>query len=158
MVQLSHPYMTTGETIALTIQPFVSKVMSLLFNRLSRFVIAYSRCKWCGRRTWQADVMVDFKCALPSVHPSISSTLWVKNQGQNWMSLKQAFWNSKSIKYFLMFPLGSLFSFSLSSKQNRKPFSKLEEKHTVLTPYSAELVAEWICYQSAPEVLVYFLY
>ena len=41
MVQLSHPYMTTGETIALTIWTFVSKVMSLLFNILSRFVIAF---------------------------------------------------------------------------------------------------------------------
>ena len=37
MVQLSHLYMTTGKTIALTIQTFVSKVMSLLFNTLSRF-------------------------------------------------------------------------------------------------------------------------
>ena len=41
MVQLSHPYMTTGKTIALTIQTFVGKVMSLLFNKLSRFVIAF---------------------------------------------------------------------------------------------------------------------
>ena len=41
MVQLSHPYMTTGKTIALTIQTFVSKVMSLLFYMLSRFVIAF---------------------------------------------------------------------------------------------------------------------
>ena len=41
MVQLSHPYMTTGKTIALTIRTFVSKVMSLLFNTLSRFVIAF---------------------------------------------------------------------------------------------------------------------
>ena len=40
-VQLSHPYMTTGKTIALTIQTFVSKVMSLLSNTLSRFVIAF---------------------------------------------------------------------------------------------------------------------
>ena len=37
----SHPYMTTGKTTALTIWPFVSKVMSLLFNTLSRFVIAF---------------------------------------------------------------------------------------------------------------------
>ena len=47
MVQFSHPYMTTGKTIALTIQIFVGKVMSLLFNILSRFVIAFlprSRC------------------------------------------------------------------------------------------------------------------
>ena len=41
MVQLSHPYMTTGKTIALTISTFVSKVMSLLFNMLSRLVIAF---------------------------------------------------------------------------------------------------------------------
>ena len=40
-VQLSQPYMTTGKTIALTIQTFVSRVMSLLFNTLSRFVIAF---------------------------------------------------------------------------------------------------------------------
>ena len=41
MVQLSHPYMTTRKTIALTIQTFVGKVMSLLFNTLSRFVNAF---------------------------------------------------------------------------------------------------------------------
>ena len=41
MVQHSHPYMTTGKTIALTRQTFVSKVMSLLFNMLSRLVIAF---------------------------------------------------------------------------------------------------------------------
>ena len=46
IVQLSHPYMTTGKTIALTRQTFVGKVMSLLFNMLSRFVIAFlSRSK-----------------------------------------------------------------------------------------------------------------
>ena len=41
MVQLSHPYMTTGKTIALTRWTFVGKVMSLLFNMLSRLVIAF---------------------------------------------------------------------------------------------------------------------
>ena len=41
MVQLSHPYMTTGKTIALTRWIFVQKVLSLLFNMLSRFVIAF---------------------------------------------------------------------------------------------------------------------
>ena len=46
-VQLSNPYMTTGKTIALTRQTFVGKVMSLLLNRLSRFVITFfprSKC------------------------------------------------------------------------------------------------------------------
>ena len=41
IVQLSHPYMTTGKTIALTRWNFVEKVMSLLFNMLSRLVIAF---------------------------------------------------------------------------------------------------------------------
>ena len=47
MVQLSHPYMATGKSIALTIQNFVGKVMSLLFNMLPRLVIAFlpkSKC------------------------------------------------------------------------------------------------------------------
>ena len=41
IVQLSHPYMTIGKTIALTRQTFVNKVMSPLFNMLSRLVIAF---------------------------------------------------------------------------------------------------------------------
>ena len=47
IVQLSHPYMTTGKTVALTRQTFVGKVMSLLFSMLSRLVIAFlprSKC------------------------------------------------------------------------------------------------------------------
>ena len=45
-VQLSHPYTTTGKTIALTRWTFVSKVMSLLFNMLSRLVIAFYCCSY----------------------------------------------------------------------------------------------------------------
>ena len=41
MVQLSHQYVTTGKTIALTRRTFVGKVMSVLFNKLSRLVIAF---------------------------------------------------------------------------------------------------------------------
>ena len=41
MTSLSHPYMTTRKTMALTIKIFVDKVMSLLFNTLSRFVIDF---------------------------------------------------------------------------------------------------------------------
>ena len=47
IVQLSHPYMTTGKTIALTRQIFVGKIISLLFNMLSRLVISFlprSKC------------------------------------------------------------------------------------------------------------------
>ena len=41
MVQFSYPYMTTGKIIAVTIQTFAVEVMSLLFNTLSKFVIAF---------------------------------------------------------------------------------------------------------------------
>ena len=41
IIQLSHPYMTTGKTIALTVWTFVGKVMSLLFNMLSELVITF---------------------------------------------------------------------------------------------------------------------
>ena len=75
MIQLSHPYMTTGKTTALTRWTFVGKVMSLLFNMLSRLVIAFlprvvlvvkkktacqhRRCKargfdlWVGKIPWR---------------------------------------------------------------------------------------------------------
>ena len=50
IVQLSHPYMTTGKTIALTRQTFVGKVMFLLLNMLSRLAIAFiSRSKQGAR-------------------------------------------------------------------------------------------------------------
>ena len=52
MVQLSHLYMTTGKTIALTIWTFVSKVISLLFNMLSRFVIAFLPRNKCILISW----------------------------------------------------------------------------------------------------------
>ena len=52
IVQLSNPYMTTGKTIALTRQTFGGKVMSLLFNMLSRWVITFlPRCK-CLLISW----------------------------------------------------------------------------------------------------------
>ena len=52
MVQLSHPYMTTGKTIALTRQTFVDKVMSLLFNMLSRFLTAFLPGSKCLLISW----------------------------------------------------------------------------------------------------------
>ena len=52
MVQLSHPYMSTGKTIALTVWIFVSKVMSLLFNMLSKFVIAFLLRSKCLLISW----------------------------------------------------------------------------------------------------------
>ena len=52
IVQLSHPYMTTGKTIALTRWNLVSKVMSLLFNMLSRLVIAFLPRSKCLLTSW----------------------------------------------------------------------------------------------------------
>ena len=52
MVQLSHPYMTTGKTRALTRQTFVGKVMSLLFNMLSRLVIPFLPTSKCCLISW----------------------------------------------------------------------------------------------------------
>ena len=52
MVQLSHPYMTTGKTIALIKQTFVGKVMSLLFNMLSRLVITFLPKSKCLLISW----------------------------------------------------------------------------------------------------------
>ena len=52
MVQLSHPYMTTGKTISLTRQIFVDKVMSLLLNMLSRLVITFLPRSKCLLISW----------------------------------------------------------------------------------------------------------
>ena len=52
MVQLSHPYMTTGKTIALTRWTFVGKVMSLLFNMLSRLVLTFLPRSKCLLISW----------------------------------------------------------------------------------------------------------
>ena len=52
IVQLSHPYVTIGKTIALTRQTFVGKVMSLLFNTLSRLVITFLPRDKCRLISW----------------------------------------------------------------------------------------------------------
>ena len=52
IVQLSHPYMTTGKTIALTRRTFLSKVMCLLFNVLSRLIIAFLPRSKCLLTSW----------------------------------------------------------------------------------------------------------
>ena len=52
MIQLSHPYTTTGKTIALTRWTFVGKVMSLLFNMLSQLVITFLPRSKCLLISW----------------------------------------------------------------------------------------------------------
>ena len=75
-VQLSHPYMTTGKTIALTRQTFVGKVMSLLFNMLSRLVITFlprsKRLLISWMQSPSAVILEPRKIKSDTVSPSIS--------------------------------------------------------------------------------------
>ena len=75
MVQLSHPYLTTGKTIALTIWTFVGKMMSLLFNMLSRSVIAF----WSLGISENPIKVID----LPSICRPLQATSWGENQAEN---------------------------------------------------------------------------
>ena len=74
-VQLSHPYMTTGKTIALTRRTFVGKVMSLLFNILSRLVITFLPSNKCLSISWpqspSAVILEPRKIKSATVSPSI---------------------------------------------------------------------------------------
>ena len=70
-VQLSHPYMTTGKTIALTRQTFVDKVMSLLFNMLSRLVITFLPRRECLLISW-----LQSPSAVILEPPQIKSIYW----------------------------------------------------------------------------------
>ena len=78
IVQLSHPYMTTGKTIALTRRTFVGKVMSLLFNMLPRLVITFlPRSKhllisWCSHHLhWFWSLQKIKSATVSTVSPSI---------------------------------------------------------------------------------------
>ena len=85
-VQLSHPYMTTGKTIALTRQTFVGKVMSVLLNMLSRLVITFlPRSKhllisWLQLQWWKYvtfHLSKPIECTTPKVNPNVNFRLWV---------------------------------------------------------------------------------
>ena len=72
IVHLSHPYMTTGKTIALTRRTFVGKVMSLLFNMLSRLVITFLPRSECLLISWlQSPSAVIFGAQIMSVKISL---------------------------------------------------------------------------------------
>ena len=74
----SHPYMTTGKTIALTRQTFVGKLVSVLFNMLSRFVIAFlprSKCHLISRL--QSQSAVDFEAQENKICHCIQCKYWL---------------------------------------------------------------------------------
>ena len=102
MVQLSHLYMTTGKTVALTIQTFVRKVMSLLFNMLSSLVIAFLSRSKCLLISWlqsPSAVILEAKkmksVTVSIVYPSICHEV----MGPDAMIL--VFWKLSYLKSFL---------------------------------------------------------
>ena len=87
MVQLAHPYMTTRKTIVLTIQTFVGKVMSLFFNTLSRFVIAFlprSKCLLISLLQSQSSAILE-----PKKRKSVT-ILYASNQKKARMNKRRA--------------------------------------------------------------------
>ena len=103
IVQLSHPYMTTGKTIALTIWTFVGKVMSLLFNMLSRFGIAFLPRSKCLLISWPqspSSVILEPK-KIKSVHVSIvSPSIYHEVMGPDAMIL--VFWKLFSFSFYII--------------------------------------------------------
>ena len=88
MVQLSHPYMTTGKTIALTRQAFVDKVMSLLFNMLSRLIIAF--LLWISWLQSPSAVILEPK----KIKSVMGCSLWVWKESDmtKWLSTHACTW------------------------------------------------------------------
>ena len=122
MVQLSHPYMTSGKTKALTIQTFAGKVTFLLFNQLSRFFIAFLPRSKCLLISWLQSlsaVILELK-KIKSVPASTSFPyIWHEMMGPDatilvslMLSFKPAFFHS------LPFPLSS---YLLSNGQYLEP-------------------------------------
>ena len=93
MVQLSHPYVTTGKTIALTRQTFVSKAMSLPFNMLSRLVIAFLLRSKCLLISWlqsSSAVILEPKKIKPVTVSTASQSIFHEVMGPDAMIL--VFW------------------------------------------------------------------
>ena len=106
IVQLSHPYMTAGKTIALTRWTFVGKVMSLLFNMLSRFVIAF---------------LPKSKCLFISWLQSPSAVVWSpREQSQPLFPL---FPHLFAMKWWDWMPWSSFFECSVLSQLIHSPLS-----------------------------------
>ena len=90
IIQLSHPYMTTEKTIALTSWAFVDKVMSLLFNMLSRLVITFlPRSKWLLISWLQSPsaVILEPRKIKSATVSSVSPSIWHEVMGPDAMIL-----------------------------------------------------------------------
>ena len=99
-VQLSHPYMTTGKTITLTIWTFFGKVMSLPFNMLSRLVITFLPRSKCLLISWlqspSAVILEPPKINSATVSPSISHEVMGVDDGQGGLACFDSWANEES--------------------------------------------------------------
>ena len=89
-VQFSHPYMTTGKTIALTRQTFVGKVMSLLFNMLSRLVITFlprSKCLLISLLQLPSTVILEARKIKSATVSAVSPSICHEGMGPDAMIL-----------------------------------------------------------------------
>ena len=114
LVQLSHPYMTTGKTIALTRWSFVDKVMSLLFNMLSRLVITFLPRSKCLIISWlqsPSAVILEPKKMQSITISIVSSSICHEVMGPDAMILVFECWVLSQLFY----------SFSLSSRGSSVP-------------------------------------
>ena len=104
MVQVSHPYMTTGKTIALTIWTFVGKMMSLFFNMLSRFVIAFLPRSKLLLISWRQSLSTvilkpkKIKSVTVCTFPHLFAMKW-----WDWMSWSQFFNAEFQASFFTLF-------------------------------------------------------
>ena len=95
MVQPSHLYMTTGTTIALTIQIFISKVMSLLFNMPFRFAIAFPPRNKCLLISW---LKPQFAVTLePKKRKPVTVSTFSPSMGHSFIELFKAHHHDKAI-------------------------------------------------------------
>ena len=157
MVQLSHPYMAAGKTIALTVWTFVEKLMTLLLNMLSRLVIAFlprSKCLFISWLQSPSSVILEPKkiksVTVSIVFPSICHEV-VRPDAmifvfECWV-LSQLFHSTLSIKYFrqIWFPLGLTVLIFLQSKGLSRIFSYITvQKHQFLSAQLSLYLWLWL--------------
>ena len=135
-VQLSHPYMTIGKTIALTRWTFVGKVMSLLFNMLSRLVITFLPRSKCLLISWlQLPSIVIFE---PKERKSVTASTFPLSICHEMMDL-----DAMSYVFCMLSfkPVFSLFFFTLIKKLFSS--SSLSAIRVVSSAYHIRGVAQW---------------
>ena len=91
IVQLSHPYMTTGKTIALTRQTFDGKMMSLLLNMLSRFVVVFIPRRKCFLISWLQSLPAVILEPKKIKSVSVSPQSWAEGGDQAWASMASVY-------------------------------------------------------------------